>query len=64
MRTWAFFLYGTAFGFVAAWALNILIESANSPWLLVGAAVALALALAVHQRHVSLSKGRRWRKTT
>lgn len=64
MRTWAIFFYGTAIGVLAAWALAVLVESTTSRWLLIGAAVALAVGLILHQRHVSLSKGRRWRKTT
>lgn len=63
MRTWAVFFYGVATGLTVAWAAGALIDALASEWLLIGAAAALAIALLVHQRHVSLSKGRRWKKT-
>lgn len=63
MRTWSIFLYGATAGLVAAWLAIATMTSIPSKWLLVGAAVTLALALLLHQRHVSLRKGRRWRKT-
>lgn len=63
MRTWAFFIYGVAAGLFVSWAASVLFESPALDRLLIGAAAVLAVALVVHQRHVSLSKGRRWKKT-
>lgn len=63
MRTWAVFIYGVAVGLLASWAVSVLLESPTLDRLLIGAAVVLAIGLVVHQRHISLSKGRRWKKT-
>lgn len=63
MRTWAVFIYGVAAGLLVAWAASVLIESPALDRLLIAAAVVLAIGLAIHQRHISLSKGRRWKKT-
>lgn len=63
MKTWAVFFYGVATGLVLAWVAGLVIDGLGSEWLLLGGAAALAVALLVHQRHVSLSKGRRWKKT-
>lgn len=63
MRSSALFIYGVALGLLIAWIAAALIDALTPEWLLIGAAVALALALFLHQRHASLSKGRRWRKT-
>lgn len=63
MRTWAVFIYGVAAGLLTSWAATVLFESPALDLLLIGAAVVLAVGLVVHQRHVSLSKGRRWKKT-
>lgn len=63
MRTWAVFIYGVAAGLFVSWAVSVLLESPTLEHLLVGAAAVLAIGLIVHQRHVSLSKGRRWKKT-
>lgn len=56
------FLYGLASGLLAALGIMAFSE-ASSRWILVAAAVTLALALFAHQRAVARSKGRRWRKT-
>ncbi len=63
MKTWAVFIYGVAAGLLVSWVVSVLLESPTLDHLLVGAAVALAIGLVVHQRYVSLSKGRRWKKT-
>lgn len=63
MRTWAVFIYGVAAGLLLSWAVSVLLESPAPSHLLIAAAVVLAIGLVVHQRHISLSKGRRWRKT-
>lgn len=64
MRTWAIFLYGMAVGMLAAWAVSAFVDSPSLDHLLIGSGAVLAIGLLVHQRHVSLSKGRRWKKTT
>jgi hypothetical protein len=56
------FLYGLAVGLIVALGIMAFSES-SSRWILVAAAGALALALFAHQRAVTRSKGRRWRKT-
>lgn len=63
MRTWAVFIYGVAAGLLVSWAVSVLLESPALDSLLIGAAAVLAIGLVIHQRHVSLSKGRRWKKT-
>lgn len=63
MRTWAVFIYGVAAGLFVSWAVSVLIESPALDRLLIAAAGVLAIGLVVHQRHISLSKGRRWKKT-
>lgn len=63
MRTWAVFIYGIAGGLLVSWAASVLFESPALDLLLIGAAAVLAIGLVVHQRHISLSKGRRWKKT-
>lgn len=63
MRTWAVFFYGVAAGLLVSWAASVLFESPALHGLLIAAAAVLAIGLVVHQRHISLSKGRRWRKT-
>lgn len=63
MRTWAVFIYGVAAGLLVSWAMSVLFESPALDSLLIGAAAVLAIGLVIHQRHVSLSKGRRWKKT-
>ena len=63
MRTWAVFFYGVAAGLLLSWAVSVLRESPTLDQLLIGAAVALAIGLVAHQRHISLGKGRRWKKT-
>lgn len=63
MRTWAVFSYGVAAGLLVSWAASVLIESPALDRLLIAAAVVLAIGLVLHQRHISLSKGRRWKKT-
>lgn len=62
MRSWAVFFYGVAVGFFAAWIVSVVVDSPALEWLLVGAAAVLACGLLVHQRSVTLDKGRRWRK--
>jgi len=62
MRTWAVFIYGVAAGLLVSWAASVLLDSALD-LLLIAAAVVLAIGLVIHQRHISLSKGRRWKKT-
>ncbi len=64
MRTSAIFMYGMATGLLVAYAAGGLLYAISGEWLLIGAAVALAVALILHQRHLSLAKGRRWKKTT
>lgn len=64
MRTWAVFFYGVAAGLLVSWAASVLFDSPALNRLLIAAAAVLAIGLVVHQRHISLSKGRRWRKTT
>lgn len=63
MRTWAVFIYGVAAGLLLSWAASVLFESPALDSLLIAAAGVLAIGLVVHQRHISLSKGRRWKKT-
>lgn len=64
LRSWAIFFYGVAVGLLIAWLSTVLMSSPSMDRLLIAAAVALAIGLVAHQRHVSLSKGRRWKKTT
>lgn len=63
MRTWAVFIYGVAAGLLVSWAASVFFETPALDRLLIAAAVVLALGLVLHQRHISLSKGRRWKKT-
>lgn len=63
MRTWAVFIYGVAAGLLVSWAVSVLFASPALDRLVIGAAAVLAIGLVVHQRHISLSKGRRWKKT-
>jgi hypothetical protein len=64
MRTWAIFAYGVAVGLLVAYVAGQLLYALSGEWLLIGAAIALGIGLILHQRQVSLSKGRRWKKTT
>lgn len=63
MRTWATFFYGIAAGLLVAYVMGQLLYAVTAQWLLIGSAISLAIALIIHQRHVSKSKGRRWKKT-
>lgn len=63
MRTWAVFFYGVAAGLLVAWEVSVMVDSPALDPLLIAAAVVLAIGLVLHQRHISLSKGRRWKKT-
>lgn len=64
MRTWAVFCYGLAVGILAVWIFDALIGARGGEWLPIAGGAVLAVGLLSHQRHISLSRGRRWRKTT
>jgi hypothetical protein len=58
------FLYGVAVGLVFGWVALVWLETLDTRWLLVAAALSLGLALLLHQRATREKRGRRWRRTT
>jgi hypothetical protein len=60
----AHFFYGVSAGCGAGWLLFTLLRDRAIAWVLLGSAVALALALGFHHAHRRESLGRRWRRTT
>lgn len=65
LRPLAIFLYGVSVGMAIAWVIAVLAfdGTADVRWFAVGAAVALASGLIVHQRSNRDARGRRWRRT-
>ena len=66
MKPLALFLYGLSVGMAIAWLIAALAfdGTADIRWFAVGAAVALASGLIVHQRSNRAARGRRWRRTS
>ncbi len=65
MKPLAIFLYGASVGMAVAWVIAVVAfdGSADVRWFAVGAGVALASGLTVHQRSNRDARGRRWRRT-
>ena len=66
MKPLAIFLYGVSVGMAVAWVIAVAAfdGTADIRWFAVGAAVALASGLIVHQRSNRDARGRRWRRTS
>ena len=66
MKPLAIFLYGVSVGMAVAWVIAVVAfdGTADIRWFAVGAAVALASGLIVHQRSNRDARGRRWRRTS
>ncbi len=57
------FFYGVSAGFGVGWLMLIMLPDGVTPWIVLGAAGALAVALMFHQRYLREARGRRWRRT-